>query len=62
MSSYREQARDLTTKVKAALERREGLDKNYRDIRAKMQMARAENNQLLDMLSEAYPEVDADFS
>ncbi|KAJ2102052.1 hypothetical protein IW146_009199 [Coemansia sp. RSA 922] len=42
--------------------KREGLDKNYQDIRAKVQMARAENNQLLDMLSEAYPEVDADFS
>ncbi|KAJ2821658.1 hypothetical protein GGI24_004153 [Coemansia furcata] len=59
MSSYREQARDLTTKVKAALE--VSLNKNYQDIRDKIHLARAENNQLLDMLSEAYPEVDDDF-
>ncbi|KAJ2030921.1 hypothetical protein IWW57_000949 [Coemansia sp. S610] len=62
MSSYREQARDLTSKVKAALEKREGLDKEYLDARAKILMARAENNQLLDMLLEAYPEVDDNFS
>ncbi|KAJ2489780.1 hypothetical protein IWW37_003695 [Coemansia sp. RSA 2050] len=62
MSSYREQARDLTSKVKTALEKREGLDKDYLDIRTKIILARAENNQLLDMLVEAYPEVDDNFS
>ncbi|KAJ2741019.1 hypothetical protein GGI20_005475 [Coemansia sp. BCRC 34301] len=58
MPSYRELARDLTSKVNAALEKRDDLDRTYQDIRAKVHMARAENNQLLDMLSEAYPEVD----
>ncbi|KAJ2895038.1 hypothetical protein GGI21_000888 [Coemansia aciculifera] len=58
MPSYRDLALDLTTKVNAALEKRDELDKTYQSIRAKVHMSRAENNQLLDMLSEAYPEVD----
>ncbi|KAI9503232.1 hypothetical protein GGI25_004278 [Coemansia spiralis] len=62
MLSYRELASDLTNKVKSALERRNELVKTYQGIKEELRMARAENDHLLDMLTEAYPEVAEDLS
>ncbi|KAJ1771462.1 hypothetical protein EV179_000390 [Coemansia sp. RSA 487] len=62
MISYRELASDLTIKVKNALEKRNELVKTYQSIKDELQMVRAENDHLLDMLSEAYPEIADDLS
>ncbi|KAJ2508454.1 hypothetical protein H4217_008554 [Coemansia sp. RSA 1939] len=62
MISYRELASDLTVKVKNALERRNELVKTYQTIKNELRMVRAENDHLLDMISEAYPEIADDIS
>ncbi|KAJ2849550.1 hypothetical protein IWW36_002556 [Coemansia brasiliensis] len=62
MMSFRETANDLTTKVKLALEKREELIKNYQKIRNDLRISKAENEHLLDMIVEAFPEMGQDVS
>ncbi|KAJ1961235.1 hypothetical protein GGI12_003360 [Dipsacomyces acuminosporus] len=62
MISYREQAGDLANKVNMALEKRAELLRSYEAIKSQLRMARAENEHLLDMISEVYPEVDEDLT
>ncbi|KAJ2448772.1 hypothetical protein EV183_005262 [Coemansia sp. RSA 2336] len=62
MMSFRETANDLTTKVKLALEKRDELIKNYQKIRNDLRISKAENEHLLDMIVEAFPEMGQDIS
>ncbi|KAJ1722694.1 hypothetical protein LPJ53_002907 [Coemansia erecta] len=55
-------ARELTTGVNAALERRERLLKSYQDIKHQLRLIQAENNHFLDMIAETFPEVKDDLS
>ncbi|KAJ2468958.1 hypothetical protein GGI02_003537 [Coemansia sp. RSA 2322] len=57
-----ELATDLARKVSAALERRNDLTQSYRSTRERLQITKAENDHLLDMLAEAYPEMCDDLS
>ncbi|KAJ1748940.1 hypothetical protein LPJ78_004249 [Coemansia sp. RSA 989] len=76
--SFRETANDLTTKVKLALEvsksgsedsdvarttmRRDELMKSYQKIRNDLRISKAENEHLLDMIVEAFPDMGQDIS
>ncbi|KAJ1845094.1 hypothetical protein LPJ70_002656 [Coemansia sp. RSA 2708] len=56
MMSFRETANDLTTK------KRDGLVKQYEDLQSKLHMSRAENEHLVDMIVEAFPDLGHDVS
>ncbi|KAJ2482041.1 hypothetical protein IWW56_001315 [Coemansia sp. RSA 2131] len=60
--SFRETASDLTTKVKLALEKRDELIKQYQTIRSELRISKAENDHLLDMIVETFPEMGQDIS
>lgn len=54
--------KDLETKVTEALERRQQLTQDLAYTADHLRLKRAENSQLLDMLSEAYPDIASDLS